>query len=400
LYPLQVLSVSKLPGSIGGVKASKDGKLLVAITTSGVYGLDAAVSRVLWHDAFADAGFRLCPIVGSTATTDKCQVAVAADGTSAVFLGGPGDFHWHSYVLSPTGQRVANSSYGKNHFNSLAIDSVTRTWMRSGFFEDHLPSHLPVQVCSVFSTPYTTSHSHNHSTVAAGFAMYDCSGKLLADSQADTRVSSIAVLDDGQLYFAGRATGGNSIFRYTAHGLDKPAPNVESDPYNTPYNLGGPIVSYVAVVDAASGVINRGTFTLTREPNGKGSTFETRELAIDATGNVYIAANAADSIANVSRVTVNGHHTCMEGASLLVLTPDLRTRRTWVLFCKQNGPGGGSAVGVASRGDLVAYLAVTSPGDGMITVNPLPGTAAPGTSLNRGGGYLVVLPSIATADPA
>lgn len=420
----EVLSVAKLPGSIAGLKASKDGSLLVAMTTAGVFGLDGLARKVLWHDPLDDVGFRPCAGgVLPAASMDQCKVAVGADGTSAVALGGPGEFHWLSVAFSPAGTRLGNSSYGKNHFNALAVSSAVQgekpaTWLRGGFFEDKLPSHLPVQVCSVFSTPLgnATAPALQHlrrgiGGAAGAFTMYDYSGKQLAQSQADTRVSSLAVLDDGQLYFAGRATGGNSLFRYASDHLGKPAPNVATDPYNTPYNLGGPAISYVAVADATTGAIKRGTFVLTREaPSamagvGKGNSFVTRELATDSSGNVYVAGDAADAIANATNVTVAGQPACDEGASLLILSEDLTTRRHWVTFCRRASAPLAAAhtdsvtTGVAVRGGVVAFVAATSAGGaGMITSKPLPGTAAPngaGPGNELTGGYLVVLPTAA-----
>ena len=198
------------------------------------------------------------------------------------------------------------------------------------------------------------------------------------------------MLDDGLLYFAGRATGGNSIFRWDARNLTSAAPNLSTDRYNTPFNLAGPIVSYVAVADPKAGVVKRGTFILTRlgdTPSAKGNSFQTVEMAVDATGNIIVAGDAASSIEGSASATVAGQPVAGQGASLLTLSEDLKTRKHWVTFANAGGSASSSTVGVASRGGTTAFVAQAS-GD-MVLQNQLHSTTPPAPGVD--GGYLVLL---------
>ena len=379
----RVLSVSKLRGSIAQVKMDERGKALVAIGSFGLASLNPTATQVKWVKML---GSEMCAeAFRGYRTMDMCRVSVGADGTIAAFTGGGGGFNWQTFVVAADGSSLYNSTYGKNHFNAIAIDARSKLLIKSGFFEDKLPSRLPVQVASVFANSYAAGTAGTD-----GWKMYDWSGKELADNQADTRVSSLSVLDDGQLYFAGRATGGNSIFRWSAQNLSSTAPNLSTDRYNTPVNLAGPIVSYVAVADPKTGVVRLGTFILTRlgdAPSAKGNSFETVEIAVDTNENIIVAGNAANSIENYGSTVVAGQPIAGEGASLLTLTKDLKTRKLWVTFAKAGGSASCSAVGVAARGDTIAFVAQAR-GD-MILTNQLHGTAAPGPGV--GGGYLVLL---------
>ena len=229
----EVVGVSKLSGSIAQAKIGPKGDALYALGSFGLASLDEAGTKLNWLHSFDHLPFPVCASAWiGYRSMDSCKVAAGADGSAAVFVGGSG-FHWRYFVLNAAGSVVHNASYGKNHFNALAVDTEQGLVMTGGFYEDHLPSHLPVQVCSVFANDYRAAGT-------TGWTMYDYSGKELATNQADTRISSLAFLDDGQLWLAGRATGGNSIFRWQNKDLNKPAPNVATDNYNTPTNLGGP----------------------------------------------------------------------------------------------------------------------------------------------------------------
>jgi len=392
----KVVGVSKLAGSIAQAKIGPKGDALYAIGSFGLASLDEAGTKLNWLESFSDLPFPVCATAWQGyQKTDGCKVAAGADGSAAVFVGGIGKFHWRYFVLNATGSVVHNATYGKDHFNALAIDSEQGLVMTGGFFEDHLPSlqerGLPVQVCSVFANGYRPGSSK-------GWTMYDYSGKELSSNQADTRISSLAVLDDGQLWFAGRATGGNSIFRWQNKDLSKPAPNVATDNYNTPVNLGGPTISYLAAVDARSGQVQHGTFALTRlgdSPSAKGNTFETVEIGADKS-RVLVAGNAGFAIAAANSSTVNKQKTGPEGASLLVLSRDLSAREHWATFTKAAGKASSSAVGIAARAGVVAMVARAA-GD-MVLASPLPNTSGPpvegegdDTAAAAGGGYLVLL---------
>ena len=66
------------------------------------------------------------------------------------------------------------------------------------------------------------------------------------------------------------------------HNLSQAASNVATDAYNSAYNLGGPRITYLSVLDAASGTLKRGTFLLTREggASGKGNSRSRRNTIV------------------------------------------------------------------------------------------------------------------------
>ena len=178
----------------------------------------ASTLTVAWHrsDLPHTLGFPLCVSTSARATNtdlDACRVSVGEDGTAAVFTGGRGSWHWLSLVLAGRdGSVVGNYTYGKTHHNSIAIDTSRGTLWDAGFQDEKLPGGKPVQVCSVFC------HAYRQGSSCPSAPLYDYSGKDLATNQADTRVSFVGFYND-TLYFAGRAAGGNSVFRYQPHDL-------------------------------------------------------------------------------------------------------------------------------------------------------------------------------------
>ena len=179
----------------------------------------ASSLTVAWHrsDLKHTLGFPLCASTGahaSNANLDTCRVSVGEDGTAAVFTGGKGSWRWLSLVLEgQDGSVVGNHTYGKTHHNAIAIDTSRGTLWDAGFQDDKLPGGNPVQVCSVFC------HAYRQNSSCPSAPLYDYAGKDLATNQADTRVSFVG-FHNGTLYFAGRAAGGNSVFRYQPHDLN------------------------------------------------------------------------------------------------------------------------------------------------------------------------------------
>lgn len=183
------------------------------------------------------------------------------------------------------------------------------------------------------------------------------------------------------------------------HNLSQAASNVATDAYNSAYNLGGPRITYLSVLDAASGTLKRGTFLLTREggASGKGNSLQPAAVAVDSAGHIYLAHTAASTMEDQGNCTVNQQHCGAEGPGLLVLSADLKQRVRWALFSKPAGPpaplGGGpasSAVDVASRAGRVAFVASAT--EAMLEVSPARGSSAP--SPGRTGGYLVLMSAL------
>ena len=154
-----------------------------ALVLLGDFGM-AAVSasdptKVLWHDPLRDVGFGPCPSAALPRgdAMDRCSLAVGPQGRlAAAFLGGPGEFHWLSLLVSvDSGRRVLNATYGKNHFGGIAVDDHSGVWLRGGFFEDHLPSHKPVQVASAFALGTAAGSGPKD----ASYVLYDYPGKAL-----------------------------------------------------------------------------------------------------------------------------------------------------------------------------------------------------------------------------
>ena len=195
------------------------------------------------------------------------------------------------------------------------------------------------------------------------------------------------------MYFAGRSTGGNSIFRYQPHDLNETAPNVASDAYNTPYNLGGPAISYIARVDPLSAKVLEGTFLLTRTQSGKGNSLIVSELFVGTGGTVLAAVDASETIENDNSSTVDHQHFGSEGMGLAMLSSDLKQRQAWVLFSAQGGPSQSSSVGVSCGGDGLCAVVGRASGN-MILKSPIHGTSGPKVVSNKAspalGGYLVM----------
>ena len=184
------------------------------------------------------------------------------------------------------------------------------------------------------------------------------------------------------------------LYHHPKHSPPNQAPNVATDKYNQPYNLEGPLISYIALVDPTTAQVSAGTFLLTRTSSGKGNQLHTESLSVDGRGNVVATFNAAHTIDGDNSTTVSGQHMGAEGMGVVVLSKDLRLRRAWVLFSARGGKSESEALGVSCcRSGWCAVVGQAS-GD-MITNNEMKGSAPPSTGLSSG--FLVLFNTAAIA---
>ena len=111
---------------------------------------------------------------------------------------------------------------------------------------------------------------------------------------------------------------------------------------------------------------------------------------MDGDGNVIAAVTAGSTIEADNATTVAGQRMGAEGMGVVIFSPDLGSRRAWVLFSAGGGSAGESqseAVGVScSRSGLCAVVGQAS--GRMVTKHELKGSSAP--PQGSGSGYLVL----------
>ena len=166
---------------------------------------------------------------------------------------------------------------------------------------------------------------------------------------ADTRLYSVVLGANGDLYVSGESAGGNTIFRWNGRDL-KTKSLVITDLYNHGWALKSAHILYYAQLDPRTLDLRRGQLAIPRLVSKKnlGNTFRAKNggLAVDSAGTVYLAGASACCIPNGRLLKVAGRRTGERyagGAVLLIVSPDFRERRRWTTF------GGGALHTVAAR---------------------------------------------------
>jgi hypothetical protein len=355
-----ILSLTRVGASVTDLEVSRaDGSIAVS-GDFGVALLDASASALLWsHD------------LGGAAS----RVAVGSDGTVAALAGGTVS------VFSAKGDALGTFSPGGTARNDVAVDGASQSVFVTGYRQDDGGACTQYKSTFVVSFGYDgvkkwTNYSWTHDDVGASG---DC---------ADSEGKALAMGGDGKLYYAGKSDGGNTVHQKDPRDLAKPAPNVASDQYNTPYGFkGANSIGYYARFDAATGMIEKGQFVVARkgsDASAEGNAATPDAIAADEVGNVFVAGSSAYQIESHDQKTINGiavgSYVAYE-AFALVVSADFTERLTWTVFTK-SGPASSKAI--AARLGIAAFGAEQSDTQlakgTLITVDALQGEPFGGAS--------------------
>lgn len=344
-------------GTSGAVlRLDSKGQRVLSLTRLGQVVNDLEVRRKGGQIAVAgDFGLALLSPDGKSAlwsVTDQGpagRVAVGNDGTVAALFGKT------LSVYDSSGKAVGSRSFGDSAVNDVAVDDLSQTVFVTGFAQRDGGPCSELQVAWVRAYDYSgqilrwRAYDWTYAEVAAA-----------SNSCADTRGIRVAMGRDGKLYFAGESAGGNTIYRYEAQSLAKPAANVKYDPFTDAYNTASNHITYYARFEPASGQQGAGQILLARLGTGKGNTIRPLALAADEAGRVYVGGVAACCIANrqAGGLKLNGE-TLPDysggDAWVFVASPDLRSRLLWMVW---NKGGKGEVRGLAAGGGIAVMGAV------------------------------------------
>jgi hypothetical protein len=384
-------------GTSGSIlQLSADGSQLLKRAKIGAATNDIAVNPTNGDIAIA-ADIGVIVLASDLATvrwTDLSQVAARVDiasdgvvvalrgGTQAQVVGDNGAAKTYTIYNATGSVRASSTLGGYTHVADIAIDATTQRIFVTGFAQRNGSSCSQLQVAWLIALDYDGVKQWGNYDYALGVAdaNNDC---------ADTRGRRVAVGEDGKVYFAGTSAGGNAIFRWLPGQLGTTANNAQpgGDSHVNPFNTRSNHITYAARFEPASGALIRGFFLLTRLTNTNGNTIEPRAITGDAEGRFYVGGFAAFEIKNRSVVNFNGTTMAAYAGSdawLLVTSPDLTQRETWVAF---NNGGQGVVRGLVAKRGSAALAASINTGAMFTTSNALQSDAPSSTPTIQNAGY-------------
>lgn len=346
-----VLSVTRLGATLNDVEINAAGDLLTC-GDFGVARLSTTADRIVWQD---DPG-----------TGNRC--AIGEDGTAAVLVGKTITSYAADGTVLGTWQLA-----GSRH-NDVAVAGAQRLVIATGY----------TQVSGNLQLPYIRAFQYDGTLVWRSYDFNAAPGL-----GADSRGERVAIGGDGQLYFAGSINGGTgaSVFSRDPKDIDVRLGNdrkIETDRYNTPFNVGSVKMTWYGRYNPADGTLERGQSLLTRLSSGRGNSISVLGITADARGTLYMVGQTSARIEDrderqVGGVTV-GDYSGSE-AFFLAVSADMQQRAIWTTFAAPGGSAGGTpATAVATRNGWVALTATVNKGE-HITVQPFqpqPGTLPTG----------------------
>jgi hypothetical protein len=366
-----VLSLTRFGGAVHDLDVNRNNGHITAIGPFGVVTLNYTASLALWSQTPGSA--------------DTMRIAVAQDGTVAALVGK--QVHVYAPVDgAPLGNFTVENSAS---VNDIAVDSASGLVFITGYRQAAPNLKLPV----------LRAYTYNGTTTWTGYG-FSANAAQAKDDTADSEGRRVAMGRDGWLYFAGKADGGNNVYRRNPQNINQNATNINIDDYTTTSNIGSGSFGYFARLDPATGAHQQGQYVLTRKisDNYRGNSFGINAITADENGQVYLGGGAwfalpcrtpeivSDSRLCPSRnpLQINGmtagSYTSNEGA-VLAISPDF-TSRPLVAVWTGSGTASGSPVqGVAAAYGMRVMVATSNAEGSLITVNPLQGTrAGEGTS--------------------
>lgn len=304
-------AAARLGGQVDDLDINPTNGTIAAIGQFGVVLLPANVASVTWEKNFA--------ATGSATASNGRRVAVGRDGVVVAMAGN------RVRVYSATGQQLGDFSPGSGRPEDVAYDSVSKTVIVGGWSQkDGGPcTDLQVPWMRGFSTAGVqkwVNWDYTHAQVAA-----------TQSSCADSRITRVAIGNDGKLYTAGTMDGGNTIFRINPRNLAQTFNIVGYDNFTRTHNMSGARkLTFISRYVAATGVPEVGQFHVARLSDGKGNSITPSAITAASDGTVYVSGSSAASFADRSLQKIGplpiGPYSGSDGY-ILVIPSDFRSRR-------------------------------------------------------------------------
>ncbi|WP_422889878.1 hypothetical protein [Nannocystis pusilla] len=331
----QVLSVTRLGAAVRDLEVAPDGTIAV-VGNFGVARLAADGSAALWTAAIGEAE----------------RVAVGSDGTIAALHGKDVE------VFDAGGAALGSFGVSGTSIHDIALDGASQSVFATGYRQSDQGE------CQQYKSTFIRSYAYDG---AIEWVNYDWNGEDVDDTEdcADSTGFGVAIGRDGKLYYAAKSDGGNTVHRKQPRDLTQNAPNVATDPYDTPYGLkGANAVGYYARFDPATGEHEGGQFLVSRKagPGEEPAAAEANAAPPNkatalADGTIVVIGNSAYLLAGHDDKSIDGvplgAYTAYEPYVLLV-SPDFTQRLAWTAFTAA-GPGSAHAVAVG-QGHVAALF--------------------------------------------
>jgi hypothetical protein len=314
-------------------------------------------------------------------------VAVGSDGTIAAL-------HDKTVaVFAADGAALGEFDVAGTTIHDIAVDGASQSVFATGYRQSDQGA------CQQYKSTFIRSYGYDG---AVQWVNYDWDGEDVDDTEdcADSTGFGVAIGRDGKLYYAAKSDGGNTVHRKQPRDLNADAPNVATDPYDTPYGLkGANAVGYYARFDPATGAHEGGQFLVSRKagPDEDPAAAEANAAPPDkatalADGTMVVVGNAAYLLAGHDDKSIDGvplgAYTAYE-PYVLIVSADFQQRLAWTAFTAA-GPGASRAVAVGpDRAAALFEQSAEDAGKGpLITVDAL--QPAPGGDAEA---WLAVFPT-------
>jgi hypothetical protein len=393
------------PGSTGAViRLSANGTSLVARAKIGAAVNDIAINASNGDIALAtDIGvvllaadmltvrWRDLGVVAARVDIASTGEVVALRGSTQINASGDRGQAKTLTIYRPDGSKRFERTFGDTFVGDIAVDAVTQRVFTTGYAQRDGNTCSRLQTANIKAFDFDGVQQWVNYDYALGVP--DANGDC-----ADTRGRLVAMGGDGKLYFAGTSAGGNSIFRWkpgqlgTAANNAKPGADNHVDAFQTKSNH----ITYAARFEPLTGAHLVGFKLLTRLPNNDGNTIEPRAIAGDQDGRFYVGGYAAYQIKNRSVTNINGQTLAAyagEDAWLLVTSPDVTARETWIAF---NNGGNATVHGIAVGRGTAAIAASVNKSSMFVSAAAVQST---GPSATEKSGYFAAWSTSVGATP-
>ena len=385
-----VLSVTRVADRIIDMATDDNDNIYLATFDDGFLKLNADADQLIWAKTFTGQ--------------NVWRVDAGPSGYSAVHLHGdtlgdvdrsdpgPGEIR----VFNPSGTELGSYA-GHNNTLDVAIDEASQTvitigWRQASAFEG--TATLPVQIS------YFRGHAYDGTLKYTG---YDWSSNQSdpgflnrpENNMADTRGMRATIGDDGKLYLAFEAAGGNHIFRYQPtldtndNFVSASSLIVGGDAYHQFFASASEHKTFVGRYEPGTGEFLLGqqfTARSTVDGDANGLRIKEGDIRADAEGRIYLGLHSASGVGNDLKdqgLPYSYSPDALEdgyggGATLIVMSSDF-TQRLFVGRVTNSGyvralavdTQGGDMV-VAAGGDMEVV-------DPLVTIDPVQAAAGGGT---------------------
>ena len=384
----QLLGITRLGAIVDDLDVNRSNGVIAAVagtitgsTTGGVLViLGPQATNILWQ---ADlTGGKVTPV-----DANGRRVSIGSDGTVAVLN------NKQLSIYSAAGALTGTFTLWNTYVTDVCVDPVSRHVFVTGWDNKRLTNSLPVGVTFLYALDYTASWQWGD----WGWPGTNLDVNLLA---ADSNGYRLGLGRDGYLYYCGESSGGNSIFLKNPTNLDLPGNLVAYDLYNTAVNLTSADITYYAKIDPQTGAVIHGQFAISRLPARPcpfGNTVDSRAIAADAAGFVYVGGCAYYQVDNRNLNTVDSQFPAPYFSGnpfLLIVRPDFLERVVWTVF---SGPGNSTncfvnqtrlrGIGV---GQTNAAFVASAQGPVITSTNAIQPTISQFPTNSNTAGYLVV----------